>query len=305
MGKTDYFRRNAADSAPLRPALQVLHLQLVEGTTDKGHFGGLPLERTPCGFLAFLTADKSGTEFAWFNGLRAPSLAHAPSPCPPVVTMSTPPAISAPAAPNPALGAAPVAIPHTHTEDAVAIFTGVLLISVGVAFFTSAGLLTGGTAGLAFLLHYATGIGFGKIFFVLNLPFYWLALRKLGRAFTVKTFLAVLLLSLLTELQSQFLQFAQLQPLYAAIAGGLITGTGFLVLFRHRCSLGGVGIAALYLQDRYGWRAGKVQMAVDCCIVLLALWTVEPLRVAWSIAGAVALNLVLAMNHRPGRYMAV
>ncbi|KZS00827.1 Uncharacterized protein APZ42_002719, partial [Daphnia magna] len=62
---------------------------------------------------------------------------------------------------------------------------------------------------------------------------------------------------------------------------------------------GGGGIAALYLQDRYGWRAGKVQMAVDCCIVLLALWTVEPLRVAWSIAGAVALNLVLAMNHRP------
>ncbi|WP_422846304.1 YitT family protein [Acidovorax sp. M2(2025)] len=217
---------------------------------------------------------------------------------------------NAPAAPAPSAAvaspaAAPVAVPHTLTEDAVAIFTGVLLISVGIAFFSSAGLLTGGTAGLAFLLHYATGIGFGKIFFVLNLPFYWLALRKLGRAFTLKTFAAVLLLSVVTEWQGQFLQFARLQPLYAAIAGGLITGTGFLVLFRHRCSLGGVGIAALYLQDRYGWRAGKVQMAVDCCIVLLALWTVEPLRVVWSIAGAVALNLVLAMNHRPGRYMAV
>ena len=208
-----------------------------------------------------------------------------------------------PAAPSPALAAAAPPAPHTPTEDADAIFTGVLLISVGVAFFTSAGLLTGGTAGLAFLAHYATGIGFGKLFFVINLPFYWLALRKLGRAFTVKTFIAVLLLSAMTELQSQLLQFAQLQPLYAAIAGGTITGTGFLVLFRHRCSLGGVGIAALYLQDRYGWRAGKVQMAVDCCIVLLALFTVEPLRVLWSIAGAVALNLVLAMNHRPGRYM--
>ncbi|WP_428003854.1 YitT family protein [Acidovorax sp.] len=208
-----------------------------------------------------------------------------------------------PAAPSPALAAAAPPAPHTPTEDAVAIFTGVLLISVGVAFFTSAGLLTGGTAGLAFLAHYATGIGFGKLFFVINLPFYWLALRKLGRAFTVKTFIAVLLLSAMTELQSQLLQFAQLQPLYAAIAGGTITGTGFLVLFRHRCSLGGVGIAALYLQDRYGWRAGKVQMAVDCCIVMLALFTVEPLRVLWSIAGAVALNLVLAMNHRPGRYM--
>ena len=203
---------------------------------------------------------------------------------------------------NPTL--APVT-PHTTIEDTLALFTGVLLISVGVAFFTSAGLLTGGTAGLAFLLHYATGITFGKLFFVLNLPFYWLAWRKMGRAFTFKTFLAILLLSVLTELQSRFLQINNLQPLYAAIAGGLITGTGFLVLFRHRCSLGGVGILALYLQDRYGWRAGKVQMGVDCSIVALALFTVQPTQVLWSIVGAVALNLVLAMNHRPGRYTAV
>ena len=209
---------------------------------------------------------------------------------------------AAPSAPTPP-APPPAVVPHSLTEDAIAVFTGVLLISVGIAFFTSAGLLTGGTAGLAFLLHYGTGISFGKVFFVLNLPFYWLALRKLGRAFTLKTFMAVLLLSLLTDLQSQFLQFAQIQPLYAAIAGGFITGTGFLVLFRHRCSLGGVGILALYLQERYGWRAGKVQMAIDCIIVLLALWTVEPLRVLWSIVGAVALNLVLTMNHRPGRYM--
>lgn len=195
-------------------------------------------------------------------------------------------------------------IPHSTLEDALALLCGVLLISIGVAFFTTAGLVTGGTAGLAFLLHYATGVGFGKAFFVLNLPFYWLALRKMGRAFTLKTFIAVALLSLLTELQRQFLQFASLQPLYAAIAGGIITGTGFLVLFRHRSSLGGVGILALYLQDRYGWRAGKVQMAVDCCIVLLALWSMPLPQVAYSIVGAVALNLVLAINHRPGRYMA-
>lgn len=203
------------------------------------------------------------------------------------------------------LPAASASAPHTAVEDALALFTGVLLISVGVAFFSSAGLLTGGTAGLAFLLHYATGIGFGQLFFVLNLPFYWLALRKLGFAFTAKTFAAVLLLSLLTESQGLWLQLAPLHPAYAAVAGGIITGTGFLVLFRHRCSLGGVGIAALYLQDRYGWRAGAVQMAVDCAILVLALWTVAPGRVVWSVVGAVALNIVLAMNHRPGRYLAV
>lgn len=192
---------------------------------------------------------------------------------------------------------------HTLAEDALAVASGTLLISVGIAFFTTAGLLTGGTAGLAFLLHYATGIGFGPLFFVLNLPFYWLAWRKLGVAFTVKTFIAVALLSALTTLQSHLLAFASLQPVYAALVGGLITGTGFLILFRHRCSLGGIGVLALWLQDRFGWRAGKVQMGVDCAVVLLALFSIEPMRVLYSILGAVALNIVLAINHRPGRYL--
>lgn len=137
---------------------------------------------------------------------------------------------------------------------------------------------------------------------MLNLPFYWLALSKLGRAFTVKTFLAVLLLSLLTELQSQLLQFAQLQPIYAAVAGGLITGTGFLVLFRHRCSLGGFGIMALYLQERCGWRAGYVQMTLDCLVLLSAFFIVDLERALWSVVAALTLNQVLSMNHRPGRY---
>lgn len=104
---------------------------------------------------------------------------------------------------------------HSRSEDALAIVSGTLLISVGIAFFTTAGLLTGGTAGLAFLLHYATGIRFGPLFFVLNLPFY----------------------------------------------------------------------------------------CVDCAIVLLALFSIEPIRVLYSILGAVALNIVLTINHRPGRYL--
>lgn len=197
----------------------------------------------------------------------------------------------------------PTALPHRRHEDLLALCCGCLLISLGVALFGAAGLLTGGTAGLAFLAHYAGGPGFGTLFFLFNLPFYWLAWRRMGAAFTLKTFCAVALLSLLTMLQPRFLQFSALQPLYAALAGGIVTGTGFLILFRHRCSLGGIGILALWLQDSRGWRAGHVQMAVDCAIVLAALALVEPARVALSVVGAVALNLVLAINHRPGRYL--
>uniref|UniRef100_UPI0035675F66 YitT family protein n=1 Tax=Pseudomonas sp. TaxID=306 RepID=UPI0035675F66 len=78
-----------------------------------------------------------------------------------------------------------------------------------------------------------------------------------------------------------------------------------LMLFRHRASLGGVNILALYLQERLGLRAGKVQMGIDVAIVLAAVFIVSLDKVALSILGALALNLVLAINHRAGRYMGV
>ena len=61
----------------------------------------------------------------------------------------------------------------------------------------------------------------------------------------------------------------------------------------------------LYLQERFGWRAGHIQMGLDCAIVLTAFALREPVQIAWSVLGAVVLNLTLAINHRPGRYMAV
>ena len=196
------------------------------------------------------------------------------------------------------------ALRHAWYDDALAFVTGTLFITIGVSMFTHAGLLTGGTAGLAFLAHYATGIGFGPLFFAINLPFYALAWRAMGRAFTLKTFAAVTLLSTLTSVIPRWAGFAVLDPWFAAVAGGLLMGTGFLVLFRHHASLGGLNILVLVLQKRFGWRAGWVQMGIDGAILVASLAMVEPQRILMSIAGALALNLTLALNHRPGRYVA-
>lgn len=168
-------------------------------------------------------------------------------------------------------------IPHTWQEDIQALLVSTLFMALSVTLFRHAGLLTGGTAGLAFLLHYLSGYAFGPIFFVINLPFYIFAVRALGWAFTFKTF--------------------------AAIMAGLLAGVGLLMLMRHRASLGGIGVLAIYLQEKHGWRAGKVQMAADCAIVLAALLIKDFSLVILSILGAVALNLVIAVNHRPGRYL--
>lgn len=198
----------------------------------------------------------------------------------------------------------PVTLAHSRFEDAQALLIGTLLLSLAVQMYRHAGLLSGGTSGLAFLAHYAGSWPFGLVFFVINLPFYWLAWRQMGPVFTLKTFTAVALLSVETELMPQWLSFGQLDALFAALIGGVLMGNGLLILFRHRASLGGVGIVALLLQERRGWRAGHVQMAVDCAIVAASLWLFEPQRVLVSVLGAVAVNMVLATNHRPGRYVA-
>jgi uncharacterized membrane-anchored protein YitT (DUF2179 family) len=193
---------------------------------------------------------------------------------------------------------------HSSAEDALALLSGTALIALAVALFQHAQLLSGGTAGIAFLLHYGTGWGFGPVFFLLNLPFYLLAWRRMERAFLLKTMIAVALLSLQTELMPHLISFEQVRPLYAALLGGVLLEVGFLILFRHRASLGGVGILAFWLQETKGWRAGHVQMAVDTLILLMALATTPLLQVALSVAGVVVLNLTLAINHRAGRYMA-
>ncbi len=203
----------------------------------------------------------------------------------------------------PPAGAAPLRR-HSWFDDAQAVVTGTLFVALALMMFRQAGLMTGGTAGIALVLHYASGWRFGALFFVANLPFYWLAWRRMGRRFTLKTFAAVALLSLLSELLPQWLAIERVNPLFAALAGGLLAGAGFLILFRHRASLGGVNVLVLWLQERLGWRAGYTQLALDLCILLASTPWVDARRLALSVLAAAAMNVALAVNHRPDRYVA-
>lgn len=191
---------------------------------------------------------------------------------------------------------------HTLFEDLQAIFTGALAVALGVLFLKQAGLLTGGTTGLAILIHYSTGINFGLSLFCVNLPFYILAVKRMGWRFTLKTLFAVFLVSSMAEFIPIWLKIDAIEPIFAAIAGGLLVGMGLLIVFRHKASMGGFNVLALYLQDRYGLPVGKTQMALDVSIVIAGLWLIPPWLLLVSVMGAVVLNFVLTVNHKPGRY---
>lgn len=199
---------------------------------------------------------------------------------------------------------APSVMRHSPIEDILGFVTGCFAASLGLFLLKSSEAVTGGTAGLALLVSYAVQLPFGVIFLAVNVPFFTLAVWKKGWNFTLRTIAAVTLVSVLSSVHPAALGSIQIAPVYGVLGGNLLAGVGLLILFRHRSSLGGFNILALILQERLHWRAGYVQMVLDVAIVLAALALVPPLMVVFSAAGAVLLNFILALNHRPGRYLA-
>ncbi|MEL7166554.1 MAG: YitT family protein [Pseudomonadota bacterium] len=195
-------------------------------------------------------------------------------------------------------------IQHSPLEDAQAAILGTALCALGVQFLGHAQLITGQTAGLGVLLSYVTGMSFGVWFFLLNLPFYVLALMRMGLAFTLKSFVAVAMVSGFAELFDRSISFASLPLPLAVVISGALIGIGLLIVFRHGASLGGIGVLALFLQDRTGFKAGHTQLAFDVVLFAAALAFLPWQTVLWSLGGAVVTNMIIATNHRKDRYIA-
>lgn len=203
--------------------------------------------------------------------------------------------------------AAPAPSPQRHTlvEDVQGLVLASLVGALGMSILATGGLLVGGIAGVSLLVHYATGWHFGLLFVLINLPFYWIAVRRMGWEFTLKTFLAVGVTGFVADAIPRWAPFESMHPAFSAIFGGALVGMGILSFIRHRASLGGVGIVVVWLQRSRGWSAGKLQLGFDSVLMLVALAIVPPAQVLYSALGVLVLNLVLLFNHRPGRYMGV
>ena len=193
---------------------------------------------------------------------------------------------------------------HTLLDDVQGISLGVFLAAVSLNILTAAGLITGQTAGIAVIISYLSGYSFGIVFFIINLPFYVLAWRRLGKTFTIKSLVSVTLVSVLAEIIPLGMVFEYIDPLLGAVTFGALVGVALLILFRHNGSLGGLGVMALLIQDTTGFRAGLVQLIFDVVLFGLAFFLFDPALVIYSLIGAVVLNLIIAINHRHDRYIA-
>ncbi|MEJ8473834.1 YitT family protein [Roseibium algae] len=181
---------------------------------------------------------------------------------------------------------------------------GILMTAFGVSMLRACGLITGQTAGLSLLISYASGWSFGLVFFLVNLPFYAFAFQRMGTAFTLKSFISATAISVLAEFAPHVIAYAHLNVMIAALLAGCTAGIGLIALFRHGASAGGLGMLALYIQDRTGFRAGWFQLSADILIFAISFLVIDSTAVLASLFGAFVLNAIIAMNHRKDWYVA-
>ena len=195
-------------------------------------------------------------------------------------------------------------IRHSLFEDAYAMLTGCLFLVLGMVWLKAAGLVTGGVAGLALLVSYLVPLPAGVLFTLINLPFFLLARRMMGRAAMIKSIVANLLISGLALIAPLAFRLEDVNGLLAALLGGTVIGAGILLLARHQVGVGGLGILALAFQKSRGWSAGRTQLAGDALILLVALPVLNmgARAFATSVLSAAAVAGVLIVFHKPGRY---
>ena len=196
-------------------------------------------------------------------------------------------------------------IRHGPLADAQGVVFGAAMGALGIVLLAHLGLVTGQVAGIALLVAMATGWSFGAVYLALNLPFLWLAWTRMGPGFTLKTLIAVGLVAVFTTLQPRLVNFGAVDPVVGVALAGMMCGSGLLALFRHRASLGGIGVLSVLLQDRFGLRAGYTQMGVDACVFTAALFLLPLKAVLLSLLGAAVMNAFIAINHRRDWYVAI
>ncbi|MCX6751089.1 MAG: YitT family protein [Candidatus Pacearchaeota archaeon] len=105
------------------------------------------------------------------------------------------------------------------------ILVGIGLVGFGLkGFLIPSGFIDGGVTGVSLLIHFLTPINLSLLIFVINIPFIILARKQIGKIFAIKTFFAIVLLSL--SLIWINYPIITLDKLLVAIFGGFLLGAG-------------------------------------------------------------------------------
>jgi uncharacterized membrane-anchored protein YitT (DUF2179 family) len=156
------------------------------------------------------------------------------------------------------------------------IFKEYFLIVLGVAsasfglgsFLVPNGFIDGGITGISLLVAFLTPISVSVLIFLFNIPFMYLAIKQVVKTFAMKTFVAILGLSLTLV----FIHYPVLtsDKLLISILGGFLLGAGIGLCMRGGAVLDGTEVLSIFLSKKIVLTVGEIIFIINLIIFSFA-----------------------------------
>ncbi len=181
------------------------------------------------------------------------------------------------------------------------------MLSTGVTMFLALNrIVSGGTPGMAILLHAFADLSIGQLMFLINVPMVLASVRFIGWGFTLRTLLAVAVSSLTADLLLEVLKLPAWteNPLLGAVFGGILIGIGLGLIMKGSASAGGPSIIARIVARKSRFKETDLIIALDALIVVSAGFVYASVESAlWSLVAVYASSRALSVviSGRPSK----
>jgi Uncharacterized conserved protein len=144
---------------------------------------------------------------------------------------------------------------------------GATLSSIGLEIFLIPNdIIDGGVVGISIISSHITHIQLGIFTFLLNIPFFIIGYKQIGKSFVLSTAFAVLCLSVGVSILHPIPGLTH-DVFLAAIFGGIVNGAGVGLIIRAGGSLDGTEIVAIILDKKTSFSIGEIVMFFNIFIL--------------------------------------
>lgn len=147
---------------------------------------------------------------------------------------------------------------------------GGILYSIAInCFLSKNNILNGGFTGIATILNFLFELPIGTVIFIMNIPLFLIAFKKLGVRFVLRTVWATLINSTCIDV-GMFLPVYQNDLLLSSLFGGALVGLALGIIFIRNATTGGVDIIAKLIKLKFPHISiGRSILIFDVFVVIL------------------------------------
>lgn len=180
--------------------------------------------------------------------------------------------------------------------ETLIVILGNCTYALGVAvFILPAGLITGGTTGIALFVNDMTGLSVSAFVLIFNITMFVIGCLVFGRKFAANTIVSTLTYPVILEMITRLLGEHRITDdmILCTVFGGILIGVGIGLVIRVGASTGGMDIPPLILNRYFKIPVSKSIYVFDMCILLLQAYKSSGEQILYGILLVIIYSTVL------------